>query len=204
MRITSAAKQETRRRILDAAVEQFRSRGFSAATTRDIARQAHIASGTLFNYFPSKEAIVLALATESLATASEDFAKHKRPGASLAEDLFLYVSSGLRRIKRHRTYLHVFIQAALSPLVAGGNVGGIDVLRVQHLEGVQEILTDHEEPELSPVAAQLYWTLYLGILSYWARDRSPKQEDSLVLVDQSVSMFCEWLARTGSDQAQAE
>jgi AcrR family transcriptional regulator len=195
MRITSLAKEETRQRILAAAVEQFRKHGFDAATTRDIARQARIASGTVFNYFPSKEAIVLALAAESLASASEEFAKHKRPAASLAEDLFLHISSGLRRLKRHRTYLPVFIQVALSPLAAGDAMGDIDALRTQHLQEVQQILSDRNQPELSPVAAQLYWTLYLGILSYWTRDRSPKQEDSLALLDQSVSMFCQWLCR---------
>ena len=67
MRITHQAKEETRRRILDAAAELFRSRGFDATTTRDIAREAAIAAGTLFNYFESKEAIVARLAQAALA-----------------------------------------------------------------------------------------------------------------------------------------
>src|SRR5262245_19672677 len=108
MRITSAAKEETRERIVAAAIEQFRAVGFEAATTRDIARQAQVAAGTLFNYFPSKEAIVLALAADALLSAGDDFAKRRRPSASLEEDLFLHIASGLRRLKRHRKYIHVF------------------------------------------------------------------------------------------------
>jgi len=204
MRITPAAKEETRQRILAAAIDQFRQRGFEAATTRDIARQARIASGTVFNYFPSKEAIVLALAADALNGAGEDFANCRRSGASLEEELFLHVSSGLRRLKRHRTYLQVFVQAALSPLVIVGASGDVDAIRVNHLQQAQEIHSDHNQPEMSAVATQLYWTLYLGLLSYWTADQSPKQEDSLALLDQSVSMFCEWLRRESSDQTREE
>lgn len=204
MRITAAVKEETRRRILDAAVEQFRTDGFDVATTRDIARQAGIASGTLFNYFPSKEAIVLALAADALSAAAADFAKHRRDRASLAEDLFLYVASGLRRLKRHRGYLVVLVQAALSPLVASGAVAEIDAIRQQHLQQVEQILADHKVPDASAVTMQLYWTLYLGFLSYWTGDRSPKQEDSLVLLDQSLTMFCDWIRREPCDPKHPE
>jgi AcrR family transcriptional regulator len=204
MRITPAAKEETRQRIVAAAVERFREEGFEAATTRNIAHQARIAAGTLFNYFPSKEAIVSALAADSLSGADDDFTKRKRPGASLEENLFLYIAAGLRRLKRHRAYLHTFVHAALSPLAMAGVSGDVDGIRVGHLQQVQQILADHDLPEISPVAMQLYWTLYLGILSYWISDRSPKQEDSLALLDQSVSMFCDWLRRNRGDESQAE
>jgi AcrR family transcriptional regulator len=205
MRITAAEKEDTRERIIAAAAEQFRKSGFEAATTRDIARQAEIAAGTLFNYFTSKEAIVLALAADALAAAAHDFAKNKRPDASLQENLFLFIAAGLRRLKRHRSYLGPVIQAALSPLIAADRVNEVHALREDHLRLVSEILVAHGIPDPSPVHVQLYWTLYLGILSYWVSDRSPKQEDSRVLIDQSVSMFCDWLQRTrGESEAPAE
>jgi AcrR family transcriptional regulator len=204
MRVTAATKEETRQRIISAALERFKTQGFEAATTRDIARQARVATGTLFNYFPSKDAIVVALSADSLAAAVYDFTGRKRQGASLDEDLFLYVASGLRRLKRHRAYLGAFIQANLSPLVSADSFPDVDAIRVSQLEQVQEIIASHKLSEISPVAMQLYWTLFLGILSYWTRDRSPKQEDSLALVDQSVSMFCDWLRREHNNQKQAE
>jgi hypothetical protein len=40
---------------------------------------------------------------------------------------------------------------------------------------------------------QMYWTLYLGVLSFWIHDKSPKQEDTLALLDQSTAMFVGWL-----------
>jgi hypothetical protein len=39
----------------------------------------------------------------------------------------------------------------------------------------------------------MYWTLYTGVLAFWAGDKSPKQEDTLALIDQSLAMFVNWL-----------
>ncbi|MGC2660413.1 MAG: TetR/AcrR family transcriptional regulator [Bryobacteraceae bacterium] len=60
---------ETRTRILEAALDLFRERGFDATTTRDIARESGVALGATYYHFESKEAIVLAfyeLAKEEL------------------------------------------------------------------------------------------------------------------------------------------
>src|SRR5262245_44443468 len=190
MRITAAEKEATRAPILAAAAELFHGSGFDTATTRDIARGAKIATGTLFNYFPSKEAIVLAIAADALAAADDDFERARRSGATIDEDLFAFIAGGLRRLKRHRTYLGPVVQIALSPLV-GTSLDDIVALREHHLCRIQDILSEHGWPDRSAVAMQLYWTLYLGILAYWIGDRSPKQEDSRVLMDQSVSMLCD-------------
>lgn len=47
--------EETRRRILQAALELFSQRGYTGATTREIAGAARITEVTLFRHFPSKE-----------------------------------------------------------------------------------------------------------------------------------------------------
>ena len=52
--------EETRTRILDAALALFRDRGFERTTMREIAGSAHMAVGAAYYYFDSKEAIVLA------------------------------------------------------------------------------------------------------------------------------------------------
>ena len=52
--------EETRGRILAAAMELFRRRGFESATMRDIAQEAGVALGSAYYYFESKEALVMA------------------------------------------------------------------------------------------------------------------------------------------------
>ena len=52
--------EETRRRILESALDLFQERGFAETTMRDIARMASVATGAAYYYFPSKESIVMA------------------------------------------------------------------------------------------------------------------------------------------------
>ena len=53
-------REQTRNRILEAALELFYSRGYAATTMDDIADRADIARRTLFNHFPAKQAILAA------------------------------------------------------------------------------------------------------------------------------------------------
>jgi len=51
-------KEETRQKILAAAMNLFREQGFDAVSMETIAETVDIAKGTLYNYFPVKEAIL--------------------------------------------------------------------------------------------------------------------------------------------------
>src|SRR5262245_40747134 len=99
MRITAQEKAQTRERILKAARELFTSQGVEPTTTRHIARAAGIASGTLFNYFQTKEEIAAELVGEALDKARDDFAARRRDGEGLDERLFDFVAAGLRRLR---------------------------------------------------------------------------------------------------------
>ena len=41
----------------------------------------------------------------------------------------------------------------------------------------------------TPPVMHLYWSLYLGVLAYWAADNSPHQEDTWAVLDHGVRMF---------------
>ena len=196
MRITREAKAATRERVVAAAIRLFTRRGFDSTTTRDIARDAKIATGTLFNYFPTKEALVLTLAAEALARGTEEFEQSRREQAGLEEDLFAHVAAGLRRLKPHRKFLWPVLETAFSPAAAARD-DAVPALRTGHLDCVGRVLTEHGIDASSPMALQLYWMLYTGALSFWAADRSPKQEDTLALLDQSLRMYVAWLRGGG-------
>lgn len=59
MSLREQKKQDTERKIVAAAERLFRSEGFDATRTADIARAAGIATGTLFNYAPTKRAVLV-------------------------------------------------------------------------------------------------------------------------------------------------
>lgn len=57
--------------ILEAALELFTEKGFSATRITDVARQAGISKGTLYLYFENKEAIFRAVVQEMIAPQLE-------------------------------------------------------------------------------------------------------------------------------------
>jgi len=67
-------KAAVRRRILDAARECLERNGYQDVTTREVLAEAGISTGTLYHYFPSKELLYEALATEALARDVEVYA----------------------------------------------------------------------------------------------------------------------------------
>jgi AcrR family transcriptional regulator len=191
MRITAEEKSATRQRILNVAAGLFRTAGFDSTTTRDIAAASEIATGTLFNYFETKEAIVAALAQEKLAAAHQAF-DHGSRDTGLDEALFALVAAELRHLKPLRKFMMPLLETSLSPLTTARSPAN-ESLRTDHLEIVASLASEHGCAELSPVALQMYWTLYTGVLVFWAGDKSPKQEDTLALLDQSLAMFVGWL-----------
>lgn len=189
MRVTAGTKQATRRRILEAAKGCFSRSGFEAATTRDISASAGIAAGTLFNYFPAKEAIAMALVAEAMGEARREFERRPR-GGSLEEDLFALIAAELRGLRPHRGYLQPVLETALSPLVRSRSSPEGEAVRVEHLEAVGRLAAARTGGgPLSPMALNLYWTLYTGVLAFWAADASPRQEDTLAVLDHYVKTF---------------
>lgn len=66
---------QRRREILDAATELFRDRGFDVVTVQGIAGRAGVAAGTVYLYFPSKEAILVAIQEDFEAGLLERFSE---------------------------------------------------------------------------------------------------------------------------------
>jgi AcrR family transcriptional regulator len=77
-------KRRTRARIAQVAMELFKSRGFDAVTVADVAQAAEVSEKTVFNYFPSKEDLVLEDVVEHRA-AFIDAVRNRASDASLVD-----------------------------------------------------------------------------------------------------------------------
>jgi TetR/AcrR family transcriptional regulator, fatty acid metabolism regulator protein len=60
----TAAQEERRRQILDAAVRAFAKKGYHACRVSDIAEEAGVAYGLVYHYFESKDAVLEAVFRE--------------------------------------------------------------------------------------------------------------------------------------------
>ena len=117
MRVTAEKKRQTRQRIIEVAHNLFSNMGFEKTTTRDIVAGAEIAAGTLFNYFPTKEALAMTILAESLDRAEAEFEARSRGAERLEESLFAYVAAGLRCLGPHRHYVGEVLETAMSCLM---------------------------------------------------------------------------------------
>ena len=61
--------------IMDAALKLFTERGFHGTSTAEISKEASIATGTLFNYFPTKEDLINSLYFEVKGQLSQSMGK---------------------------------------------------------------------------------------------------------------------------------
>lgn len=193
MRTREAHKEQTKQRILDVALDLFRTKGFRQATMRDIAEAAGIALGTTYNYFPTKDHIALFFFEDAL---SRVLARHRRetaPDASLEERVFSLIALELEEVEPFREFLDVLVaQAAVpgSPL----HPFGLDVerLKSRYLDHVAGMLREAlDRGELPPggfeaLALPAFWAFHLGILFFWLNDESPQKEDTWVLLDKSL------------------
>jgi AcrR family transcriptional regulator len=60
--------EETRRGIMDAAVQQFSRTGYEAAAVNDICQSAGVSKGAFYHHFPSKQQLFLAIIEDWLKT----------------------------------------------------------------------------------------------------------------------------------------
>lgn len=204
MRVTAKVKEQTQGAIVAAARRLFLKQGLEATSTRDIAKAAGIATGTLFNYFPTKHDLAYAIAAGAFE-AGRDAARARiegapaptPPTATLEMDLFTLVAADLRALSELRPLVADMLDGDLGRVGASDDsvAGGV---RVARLEDASWVLARHglSERATAPLL-HLYWSLYLGVLAFWSRDGSPKQEDSLALLDHAIRMFTGAVAPQG-------
>lgn len=203
MRITEQAKQDNRAAILKAAGELFAEKGFENTTTRDIAQRAGLAAGTMFNYFPSKETMAMSLVNEALLAGIDDYRTLRSGEEELAEELYLFISGGLRRLQPMHAFIGPVLEKSLSPFQRKTPCTEGSSARAAHLAEVGEIITGHTHlPAPDFLAVHIYWSLYLGILAFWSRDESPHQDASKAVIDYSLTLFVNLLIPTNPGTAE--
>jgi AcrR family transcriptional regulator len=190
MRVSKKTKEATRIKILAAAEKLFLRNGYEQTTTRDIASASDIATGTLFNYFPSKETLAMTMVEEAMKKGGEHYRKRRSGQESVEEDLFLLISSELRCLRPFRKFIGPVLESTMSLFSKSKSCPEGESARVEHLNTVKEIITADGTCRIPDfIAISLYWSLYLGILAFWSNDRSRTQEETMAMIDYSLKVF---------------
>jgi AcrR family transcriptional regulator len=120
-------QRSTRQAIFDAAVRMFSEQGFDAPTIEQIAAAADVGKGTFYNYFASKEEILVAFMVDVEAKIGARLARFAEAGGLLETILCEYVRYELRL---KRPYF-AFVQVFLATLILHGPQMETHILRMQ-------------------------------------------------------------------------
>jgi AcrR family transcriptional regulator len=113
VRVTSQVKDLNRTRLLEAAAAEFAREGLAAANINRISVTAGLAKGTVYNYFPSKEALFLAVVQE----ACERMARRSDrvpPSAPTRSRLLAAVASDLEWAHGNEAFARVLVRESLA------------------------------------------------------------------------------------------
>jgi len=105
-------REATRSKILDGAMAVFHENGVHAASMDAIARRAGVSKGLAYNYFTSKENLILALVEtwlSELGSFWDGLESEPTPMKRLARVIDRFCESVKRDPKRYRLYLTVFL-----------------------------------------------------------------------------------------------
>ena len=118
-----ARGRRTVERILDAAADRFVAAGFDATTTTEIAKQAGVSVGSLYQFFPDKEGLLDALAERHIEGIDEILAavvQRMSEEVSLADIVDLLVERVIT-FSREQPFFGVLLVGAGSPPVASAS-----------------------------------------------------------------------------------
>ena len=187
-------KQDREQRILAAARHLFDRKGYAGTAMEDIARRANLAVGTLYNYFPSKDDLllaifrrdserVIALAERILADSPSDPVEAI---AALADAFMQSVAAEERMLWRE-----VFVASIASPDTLGARMFALDTRMIEMFAAMIEKLKEQGQLETETDSARAAGLLY-GICLNWSLAYATRGdltfEAMSTEVSQSVSM----------------
>ena len=137
-RPVGAIREQTRRRIITAAMRCVAEDGYSQATIREIARTADMTSGSLYHYFPNKSELLKATVGE----IDEIAFPRLRAAAAQADDVIDRLEGVLdesHRLMREYPHLAAFDRAMRAESTARRRGGRA---RYPGLKALREIIND--------------------------------------------------------------
>jgi AcrR family transcriptional regulator len=182
----TAKSEETRRRILNAALKLFQKRGFETATMRDVAEEAGVATGAAYYYFPSKDAIVMEFYQRASAEMQPEIEAALENAAGLEDRLRELIRVKWAHFAPHRGVLRALLRNGADPAYPLSPFSAqTREIREVDRAWFRRIVADcgvRIPKDLAPHLPDVLWFFQMGAIYFWVIDPSPRQENSDRLV----------------------
>ena len=171
--------EQTRERILEAALDLFRQKGFAASTMREVAAAAGMATGAAYYYFASKEALVLAFYDRARLEMGPLLDEALTGPKKLEDRLRALIGVKLRYFAANRKFLGALIGSAADPDNPLSPFSAQTVaIRDFDFAVFERAINDSEvtpPKDLAPHLPHILWMYQMAILFFWLTDASEGQ-----------------------------
>jgi AcrR family transcriptional regulator len=184
--------EETRRRILDAALELLRERGYEKATMRAIAGRAGVSVGNAYYYFASKEALVQAFYARTHAEHLEVAEPRLTRQRTLKGRLLASMQAKLETIEPYHPFAGVLFKSAADPKSPlnpfSAESGPVRDEAMSHFAHVVEGSKLKVPADLAAELPFLLWTWHMSIILFWIHDESPGHRRTHLLMERTSDL----------------
>lgn len=194
MKVSKSAKEKTKEKIIQSAVELIVQKGYKNSTLRDIAKEAGVSNPTIYNYFATKEKLLYAYVelkhkqSIEILYDIEDFHTY-----TLREQLQTLIETELELYLEDREFV-----AQIADMVFESN--GINIrkmydtnaLFLQTVEEMIDIAIEANEiasPPFKEHLPTLFWDYYIMVVAYWLQDDSEMFENTTQFIDHSLGLM---------------
>lgn len=182
-----AKSDETRQRILNSALTLFREHGFEAATMRDVARSAGVATGAAYYYFSSKDAIIMDFYRRSCVEMQPEIEAALKNATGLQRRLVELIGVKLSHFAPHRGVLRALLRNGADPTHPlspfSPETHEIRDIDIAWFRGILKDCGVRIPKDLEPHLPDVLWFVQMGVIFFWVIDNSPGQTHSKRLLD---------------------
>jgi AcrR family transcriptional regulator len=186
-------KLQTRQRIQTAVRELFSKHGYDEATLRGIAKRAHVALGTLFNYAGDKRDLVFLIVNEELDVVTDDALNAAAQRRSLLSQLMAI-------FRRHYDYFAgnpVLSRIVLRELVfysSGKQAEKFHEIRQRLMDGIERLVREAQRArnirsreDAALIARHIFFT-FSAAVRWWIATPDPNPRTGLKDLDRLIKL----------------
>lgn len=185
-------KDQTRRHLIEVALEQFAQEGLTTTRTADIANAAGVSHGTVFAHFPTQEVLVTAVIEEFGARVSTRLHELAAGSTGLRDVLAAHLQ-GLKEFEAF--YARLVIERRLLPESAQSTFTLIQSSISFHIS--QAAGKEMEEGTIHPWPIHLLFNTWVGLLHYYLANGDLFAPEGSVLERYGEELLNHYVGLTG-------